>query len=165
MRTQIALSIIAGLVLVAVIGLGLGLLVWRLMSSIGWNRNTVWISNLVWPVLPLLALAWGGNVVVHSILLRSSASRHLAAQWLLITLAVWLCATLINVGVLHSYGTAYPYGTVTPTFADLVRLVAGSGYIAAGLSFGFVLGPLLAFRACSYAWRRLLGHRLRREVE
>lgn len=164
MRAQVASSIIVRLVLVVTIGFGLGLLAWQLMSLAGWNRNTVWISNLVGPVLPLLALAWGGNVVVHSLLLRSSTSRRLAAQWLRITLAVWLFATLMTVGVLYLYRTAYPYNTMIPTFADLVKLASGAGYIAAGLSFGFVLGPLLAFRTAQYVLRRLLGHRLRREV-
>ena len=138
MKAHVVLFSIFRLFLIATIGVGLGLTAWRLISDIGWNGDTVWIPNLVGPVFPILTLAWVGSMIVYGTLLVRPSTRSLGLNGLITTLTFWLVTTLIVVGVYYSFGTAY-----SPPFIDVVGRAA---YFAAGLSFGFILTPLLIIR-------------------
>lgn len=138
MKTHATFYSIFRLLLVTVVGTGLGLLAWRLMGPISWNRNTDWIADLVFStLLPILSLAWGCSIVVYCALLASSSTRPLGIEGLIITLTLWLCMTLVIVGVYYSSGTAY---------TNHIRVVIESAYLASGWSFGFILAPILIIR-------------------
>jgi hypothetical protein len=147
MRTHGILPCIFRVLLTAALGVGLGLSIWQLMGSFSWNRDTASIANLIGSLLPLLALAWAGSIIAFCALARGASTRSLGVKWLVTTLTLWVCTTLIVVGVLHSYGTAFPYGTRVPTVMDIINLVSGAAYLASALSLGFIIAPLLILRA------------------
>ena len=127
------------LLLVATIGSGLGFLAWQLMSVTHVNNDTVWISNLVTPILPMLALAWLGSAIICGVLSVNPPTRSFGIRGLVTTLTIWLVTTSIVVGVYYSSGSAY-----SPPF---IEVVSSAAQMAAALSFGFILGPMLIVRA------------------
>ena len=70
------------------------------------------------------------------------------------SLLVWISLTLVIIGTMYFYGTAYPYGVIIPTLVDVLRLVGGAAYQAAGLGFGLVLTPLFLLQFLGFAWKR-----------
>lgn len=126
------------------------------MGFFSWNRDTAWIADLIGSLLPLLALAWAGSIIAFCALLRGASTRPLGIKWLVTTLTLWVCTTLIVVGVFYSYGTAFPYGTRVPTVMDIINLVSGAAYLASALSFGFIIAPLLILRALLSASSKIL---------
>lgn len=66
------------------------------------------------------------------------------------SLLVLISLMLVIIGTMYFYGTAYPYGVIIPTLVDVLRLVGGAAYQAAGLSFGLVLAPLFILRCLRF---------------
>ncbi len=125
---------VSRLLLITGVGAGLGLLVWHGINAAGWNKSVAWVEDLILPkLLPILALAWVGNLIVYGLLLKASAARSSAIKGLTTMLTLWLCTTFVILGVYYANGTAY---------ANHLRVLGGAAYLASGLNFGLILAPM-----------------------
>jgi len=95
------------LLAVTLLGLGLGLLTWQLIGFKGWTATTIWIRQLAYGIILLLAVAFllaGAFWVSHS---KDITTNSGAVKWGGLALVLWVVLSWVVIGVYWFYGPIY----------------------------------------------------------